>query len=51
MTKNAAYYRYQLSLDEEDKKTVDALIARGSAETFADAIRFCIREQQREMGL
>ena len=40
-------YRYTLNLDEQDKKTIDSLIARGAAVTFTDAIRFCIREQEK----
>jgi len=47
MTESTPMYRLNLALEEEDKRTIDALMARGSANTISDAIRFCIREQEK----
>jgi hypothetical protein len=45
MTESTPVYRINLALDEVDKRTVDALMARGSANTISEAIRHCIQEQ------
>ncbi|MDD3135035.1 MAG: hypothetical protein PHF64_00905 [Methanoregula sp.] len=47
MTESTPVYRINLALDEVDKRTIDALMARGTAATISEAIRFCIKEQEK----
>ena len=47
MTESTPVYRINLALDEVNKRTIDALMELGSANTISDAIRFCIKKQEK----